>query len=138
MLNGALGEQHLSLSLVTGQTSLERRADDVIEHKSSIDKKREADNLEPFEALPAESKRNKPDEESAAGIDCATGSSRDSTGDRQAEEVEATRTNVRGEDGKMDLRSKINTYPILIMMNTLDTATARLPKTSCNPCLISK
>ena len=114
MLNGALGEQHLSLSPVTGQTSLERRADDVIEHKSSIDKKREAGNLEPFEALPAESKRNKPYEERAAGVDCATRSSRDSTGDRETEEVEATRTNVRREGRNKNLSSKINTYLSLI------------------------
>lgn len=95
MLNGAFGKQHLSFSPVTRQASLDRRTDNVIEHKGSIDKKRETDNLEPFEGLPAESKRDNPNEERAAGVNCATRGSGDSAGDGQTEEVETTGKSIR-------------------------------------------
>lgn len=53
MLDGILGEQDLALPMLTRQTSLERRADDVIEQKGSIDKQAKSNNLEPFERFPA-------------------------------------------------------------------------------------
>jgi hypothetical protein len=92
MLNRFLGKQDLSLPALARQTSLKRGLDDIVKQESSIDKKPEANDLEPLESLPAQSKRNKPNEKRAASIDRATRRGRDSTSNRQTKEVKAPKT----------------------------------------------
>ena len=47
------------------------RVDDLVEQRSAPDQQRETDDLQPLEGLPAETQRDEPDEERAAGVDCA-------------------------------------------------------------------
>ena len=65
-----------------------RWVDDLVEQRSSPDQQRETDDLQPLEGLPAQAQRDEPDEERAAGVDCAAGGGADLTGDGEPEEVE--------------------------------------------------
>ena len=76
--------------LASRHARLERRSNDVVEQERAVDEHRESDDLEPLEGFPAETKRNEPDEERAAGVDCAAGGGGDDSGDAEAEEVEST------------------------------------------------
>lgn len=67
------------------------RVDDLVEQRSAPDQQRETDDLQPLEGLPAETQRDEPDEERAAGVDCAAGGGADLARDGEAEEVETTR-----------------------------------------------
>lgn len=91
MLNGIFREQNLALSVFAGQACLERGADDIIEQESSVNKQHKASNLEPFERLPAQAEGNEPNEKCTASVNRAARCSRDSAGNRQTKEVEATR-----------------------------------------------
>lgn len=107
MLDGIFGQQYIPLPLLARQASLQRRANDIIEQEGSIDKKRKAGNLKPFERLPAETERYEPDEKRAASVDRAARGSRHITRDRQTEEVEATRgwlIKMKRLEGRIDRR----------------------------------
>ena len=75
-------------SEVPPQPRYGRRVDDLVEQSSSPNEQRETDDLQPLEGLPAQSQRDEPDEERAAGVDCAAGGGADLTGDGEPEEVE--------------------------------------------------
>ena len=65
-----------------------RRVDDFVEQSCAPDQQRETDDLQPLERLPAQAQRDEPDEERAAGVDCAAGGGADLSGYAEAEEVE--------------------------------------------------
>jgi len=72
------------------QTDPQRRPHDIIEQKRAVNEQHEAEDLQPFERLPAQRQRDEPDEEGAAGIDGGAGGGADGAGDGEAEEVEAS------------------------------------------------
>ena len=69
---------------------MQGRAHDIVEEECAVDENRKADDLEPFECLPAEGQRDEPDEECTGGVDGASGGGGDGAGDGYTEEVEAT------------------------------------------------
>lgn len=81
MFNWLLPEEEFAFSPVARETGLQRGLDNIVEEERSVDEESEADDLKPFESLPAQAERDEPDEEGAAGVDCAAGGSRDGTGD---------------------------------------------------------
>lgn len=117
MLDGVLGEERLGLALDTG---LQRRPDEVVEEERAVYEQGKAKDLQPFERLPAETKRDDPDEERAASIDGRAGSGTDCPCDGQAEEVESPVA------VSMDLciQDRKTTYPMLSMMRKLLTPMA--------------
>lgn len=71
-----------------------RWAHDVIEHPCPPHEQRKADDLEPFEGLPAQTEADQPNEQRAAGVDCTARRGGDVAGDAEAEEVKATRSQL--------------------------------------------
>jgi hypothetical protein len=67
MLNRILHQQRLRVPL---HARLQRRPNQVVEQERAIHQQRKSTNLQPLERLPAEAKRDDPDEERAACIDC--------------------------------------------------------------------
>lgn len=64
------------------ETSLQRGLHDIVEQERSVNEEAEADDLEPFEGFPAQAEGDEPDEEGAAGVDCAAGGGGDGAGHR--------------------------------------------------------
>lgn len=92
VLYGLLRQQLLDLLL--GLEELKRRRDNAVEEEGEVYQQNEAQNLQPFERLPAKAERHDPDEERAACIDRRAGRGADGARNGQAEEVEATRRNL--------------------------------------------
>ena len=67
-----------------------RRAHNFVKDGSAPNEQSESDHLEPLERFPAETEADDPNEERAAGVDCAARSRRDQASYAQTEEVEAT------------------------------------------------
>jgi hypothetical protein len=82
--------RHLSRSApqIPPQPRYRGRIDDLVEQRCAPDEKRETRHLQPFEGFPAEAERDEPDEECAAGVDCAARCGGDLPGYGEAEEVE--------------------------------------------------
>lgn len=85
MLNRSLWQQWLSLAL---HTALERRANQIVEHKGAIHQQCKAQYLQPLECLPAETQGDNPNKERTAGIDGRARCGADSPGNGKTEEVE--------------------------------------------------
>jgi hypothetical protein len=62
--------------------------DDIVEKKCTVNEACKTNDLKPFERLPAQSQRDEPDEQSAAGVDGAAGCSGDGACYRETEEIE--------------------------------------------------
>ncbi|KAB8343242.1 hypothetical protein FH972_022832 [Carpinus fangiana] len=86
---GALGQQFLAAGALE---VVARRLDDVVEQECAVHEQREADDLQPLEALPAKAQTDDPDEERAAGVDGAAACGAHAARHAQPEEVEAADT----------------------------------------------
>jgi hypothetical protein len=89
VLDGFLRQKLLNL-FVWDLEEFERRLDNAIEQEGEVHKQSKADNLKPFEGLPAQSQRDNPDEQGSAGVDSGSGGSTDTSSDRQPKEIETT------------------------------------------------
>ena len=69
---------------------LKGRLDNAVEEEGKVDEKDEAHHLQPLECLPAQTERDQPYEQGAAGIDGRASGGADRSCHRDAEEVEAT------------------------------------------------
>lgn len=78
MLDRVLRKKLLVLTL---NACLNRRTNEIVEQERAVHQQGKTENLKPLEGLPAEAKRDNPDEESAAGIDGGAGGRADSPGD---------------------------------------------------------
>lgn len=87
VLDRILGQEGLGLPL---NAALQRRPNQVVEHKRAIHKQCETQHLEPLESLPAKPERHDPDEQSTAGVDSGSRCRGDGARDAKTEEVEAT------------------------------------------------
>lgn len=88
--------------LATGETGLQGRTDDIVEQECTVNEASKTDNLKPFERFPAQPQRDEPDEQSAAGINGATGCGGDGARYRETEEVESTGEGVSTPSGDLD------------------------------------
>jgi hypothetical protein len=92
--------------LLSPQESDGRRSYYLVEDRRAIYEQCKAKDLEPFERLPAKSKRDNPDEKCPAGINGTARGSGNAAGDAQAEEVEAAVERISTDTTRQE-RSKL-------------------------------
>ena len=93
VFDGPLGQELIHtgpLLPLPFQVGLKRRAHDIVEEEGAINEHGKSEHLQPLESLPAQTKRDNPDEKGAASVYCRTCGGRDSAGDGETKEVEAT------------------------------------------------
>lgn len=88
VLNRLLGKKLFDLLLHPQE--FKRGLDDAVEQEGEVHKQGESENLEPLERLPAQAKRNDPNEQSPASVNSRPRGGTDAPGDRETKEVEAT------------------------------------------------
>jgi hypothetical protein len=78
MLNGFFRQKLLRIS---NDPAFQRRSNESVEQKSSVDQEQETEDLQPFEGFPAEKEGDYPDKQGSTGVDCGSGCRGDGTGD---------------------------------------------------------